>query len=143
MSAVVVAAWGYLIYTGSVSTIWPMFGVANQLLAAIALGIGTTLILKAGRANYVWVTGVPMCFMFATTFTAAWKLIGMFGAGALSASTARAAFTYRLDELLVGCMALCAVVALTDMVYKWWGWFVAGRAITTSEVVDYPADYAS
>ena len=60
-----------------------MFGVANQLLAAIALGIGTTLILKAGRANYVWVTLVPMCFMFATTFTAAWKLIGMFGAGRL------------------------------------------------------------
>jgi carbon starvation protein len=138
MSAVVVVAWGYLIYTGSVATIWPMFGVANQLLAAIALGIGTTIILKAGLAKYAWVTLVPMCFMFATTLTAAWKLAAIFGAGAFSAPTASAAFTFRLDALLVLCMAFLAVVTLTDMLHKWWGWYTGERAITTSEVVDYP-----
>ena len=143
MSAVVVAAWGYLIYTGSVATIWPMFGVANQLLAAIALGIGTTLILKAGRAKYAAVTLVPMCFMFTTTFTAAWKLIGMFAAGAASAATAGAAFTFRLDALLVGCMALLAVVTLADMVHKWWGWCVGVREINSSEVIDYQGDPSS
>ncbi len=143
MSAVVVAAWGYLIYTGSVATIWPMFGVANQLLAAIALGIGTTIILKAGRAKYAAVTLVPMCFMFTTTLTAAWKLIGMFAAGAASAATAGAAFTFRLDALLVGCMALLAVVTLADMVHKWWGWCVGVREINSSEVIDYQGDPSS
>jgi carbon starvation protein len=131
MSAIVVASWGYLIYTGSVATIWPMFGVANQLLAAIALGIGTTLILKAGRAKYVWVTLVPMCFMFTTTITAAWELIAMFRAKA-----------HYLDALLVGCMGLLAVITLADMMYKWWGWFIDGREITTTEVVDYPNDWS-
>ena len=140
MSAVVVAAWGYLIYTGSVATIWPMFGVANQLLAAIALGIGTTIILKAGRAKYAAVTLVPMCFMFTTTLTAAWKLIGMFVAGAASAVTTGAAFTFRLDALLVGCMALLAVVVLADMVHKWWGWCVGIRVINSSEVVELQGD---
>ncbi|HET7038703.1 MAG TPA: carbon starvation CstA family protein, partial [Gemmatimonadales bacterium] len=51
-SALIVAGWGYFIYTGSISTIWPMFGIANQLLAAMALSIGTTVIIKSGRGRY-------------------------------------------------------------------------------------------
>jgi len=70
-SAVIVFAWGYFIYTGTVSTIWPMFGTANQLLATIALAIGTTYVINRGRAQHAWVTIVPMTFVGITTLTAA------------------------------------------------------------------------
>ncbi|MGB8657961.1 MAG: carbon starvation protein A [Candidatus Zixiibacteriota bacterium] len=63
--------WGYLVYKGDVSTIWPMFGVANQLLATLALSIGTIFILKhSGKWYYSLTTFLPSVFMFATTFTA-------------------------------------------------------------------------
>src|SRR3972149_4743605 len=55
-----VGAWGYLIHSGSISTIWPMFGVANQLLAALAFCIGTTVIIKMGKLRFAWVTFAPM-----------------------------------------------------------------------------------
>jgi carbon starvation protein len=69
-SALIVFAWGYFIYTGTVSTIWPMFGTANQLLACIALTIGTSFIINRGRARYAWVTIGPMVFVGVTTLTA-------------------------------------------------------------------------
>ena len=67
-SGIVVFFWGYFIYTGSVSTIWPMFGSANQLLATIALTIGTSYIINHGKANYAWVTLAPLAFVGVTTF---------------------------------------------------------------------------
>ena len=67
-----------LIYSGSISTIWPMFGVANQLLAAVALAVGTTILIKLGKARYAPITLVPMLFMFATTLTASFELVGRF-----------------------------------------------------------------
>jgi len=70
-SALIVIAWGYFIYTGSVSTIWPMFGAANQLLATIALAIGTSFIINRGRKKYAWVTILPMIFVGITTMSAA------------------------------------------------------------------------
>jgi carbon starvation protein len=133
MSEVVVIAWGFLIYTGSVSTIWPMFGIANQLLAAIALGVGTTVIIKSGRLHYAWVTFVPMCFMFVTTLTAAWQLTLFFRTKAVAATVAADAFTFNLDAALVASMGALAAVALADMIYKWFGWISGKRAITTSE----------
>ena len=69
-SGLIVFAWGYFIYTGSVSTIWPMFGTANQLLATIALAIGTSYIINRGKIRYAWVTIVPMTFVGVTTLTA-------------------------------------------------------------------------
>jgi carbon starvation protein len=66
----VVSAWGYFIWTGSVSTIWPMFGIANQLLASVALAVGTTIIINMGKARYAWVTAVPLSFVSVTTLTA-------------------------------------------------------------------------
>jgi carbon starvation protein len=74
-SLLVVAAWGYFIHTGSVSTIWPMFGIANQLLAAMALAIGTTVILKSERRRYAWVTLAPLSFVAVTTLSAGWLSI--------------------------------------------------------------------
>jgi len=69
-SGIVVIFWGYFIYTGSVSTIWPMFGTANQLLATIALTIGTSYIINRGKIRYAWITIIPLVFVGITTFTA-------------------------------------------------------------------------
>ncbi len=66
----VVCAWGYFIWTGSISTIWPMFGIANQLLASVALAVGTTIIINSGKARYAWVTLLPLSFVAVTTLTA-------------------------------------------------------------------------
>jgi carbon starvation protein len=70
-SGLIVFAWAYFIYSGSVSTIWPMFGTANQLLATIALVIGTSYIINRGRARYAWITILPMLFVGVTTLVAA------------------------------------------------------------------------
>ncbi len=70
-SGLVVLLWGYFIYTGSVTTIWPMFGAANQLLATIALVIGTTYLVNQGKTRYAWITLVPLVFIGLTTITAA------------------------------------------------------------------------
>jgi carbon starvation protein len=69
-TAVICFAFGYFIWTGNISTIWPMFGVANQLLAGVALAVGTTILINMGRAKYAWVTFVPLVFVAATTLTA-------------------------------------------------------------------------
>ena len=69
-TTLVVFAWGYLIYTGSISTLWPLFGTGNQLLATIALAVCTTFLINMGRAKYAWLTAVPMLFVGVTTLTA-------------------------------------------------------------------------
>ena len=74
-SALVVGAWSYFILTGSISTIWLMFGIANQLLAVIALCVGTTVLINMGKARYAWVTLLPMVFVSITTLTAGWQSI--------------------------------------------------------------------
>jgi carbon starvation protein len=71
-SGIIVVAWGYFIYTGTVATIWPMFGSANQLLATIALAVGTSFIINRGRKKYAWITLFPMLFVGVTTLTAAY-----------------------------------------------------------------------
>jgi carbon starvation protein len=67
---IVVFAWSYFIWTGSISTVWPLFGVANQLLAVVGLAVGTTLMINIGRAKYAWVTFAPLCLLATTTLTA-------------------------------------------------------------------------
>jgi carbon starvation protein len=69
-SGLVVIFWGYFVYSGSVSTIWPMFGTANQLLATIALAIGTSFIINRGKAKYAWITIAPLIFVGVTTIIA-------------------------------------------------------------------------
>ena len=70
-TAMVVGSWGYLIYTGSIATIWPLFGAGNQLLATIALAVGTVFLVNGGKVKYAWVTAVPMVFVGITTLSAA------------------------------------------------------------------------
>jgi carbon starvation protein len=69
-SLLIVSMWAYFIYTGSVSSIWPMFGTANQLLAAIALTVGTSFIINRGKVKYAWVTLLPLIFVAFTTLSA-------------------------------------------------------------------------
>jgi carbon starvation protein len=71
-SAAACFGWGYLLYGNDIMTIWPMFGIANQLLAAIALAIGTTVILRTTVAKYALTTALPLAFVFVTTLYAGW-----------------------------------------------------------------------
>jgi carbon starvation protein len=75
---VVTAGWGALIWAGSISTIWPMFGIANQLLAVMALAVVTTLLVNTGRARYAPLTILPMLFVTATTMTAGYQMAHLF-----------------------------------------------------------------
>src|SRR5216117_1849430 len=74
-SALVVIAWAAFIWSGSISTIWPMFGIANQLLASVALCVATTIIINSGKAKYSWVTLLPLSFVATTTLVAGWESI--------------------------------------------------------------------
>ncbi len=135
-SLFVVAAWAYLIHSGSISTIWPMFGVSNQLLAAIAFGVGTTVIIKSGKAKYAWTTGIPMVFMFLTTLSASWDLIGIFRDKAAKAATSAESFNFTADALLVFLMAVLAVIVLADMLYAWYGYFSLPRKAPSGGIAE-------
>jgi carbon starvation protein len=130
----VVAAWGYLIANGTISTIWPMFGAANQLLGTLALCVATTLLIKMGKARFLWITVLPMAFVGVVTLTASWQLFGLFSAKAAAASAAKEAFNFRLDAALVAVVAVLAVVILTDSVRQWYGYLVQKRPYRSTEV---------
>ena len=80
-SAVVVAAWGYFLWAGvtdplgGINQLFPLFGIANQLLAAIALTVATTILIKTGRLKWAWVTGIPLLWDAAVTLTASWQKV--------------------------------------------------------------------
>jgi carbon starvation protein len=78
---VVTAGWGLLVWSGEITTIWPMFGIANQLLAVMALALVTTWLVNTGRGRYAPLTILPMLFVTTTTLTAAWVMSRQFLAG--------------------------------------------------------------
>ena len=120
-SLIIVASWSFLIWTGSVATIWPMFGVANQTLAATAFAVATTLLLKAGQARYAWTTFLPMVFMAVTSLTAAAQLVARFWVEAGQAATVTQAMGYRVDLAFVILLAALAVTILATLVRQWPG----------------------
>ncbi|MEO8306847.1 MAG: carbon starvation CstA family protein [Pseudomonadota bacterium] len=78
-STIIVAAWGYFLYVGvvdpngGINILWPLFGIANQMLAAIALAVATGILVKSARLKHVWVTAVPLAWIVIVTTTAAWQ----------------------------------------------------------------------
>jgi len=113
----VVCAWSYFIATGSISQIWPMFGIANQLLAAVALCVSTSVIVNAGKAKYSWVTMFPLAFVSSTTLYAGWRSI--FDNFLSDKSLAKSAFTGYLDATLTATLMICVFVILIASAASW------------------------
>jgi carbon starvation protein len=118
-TAVVVATWAYFIWTGSISTIWPMFGIANQLLATVALVIGTTILINLGRARYVWVTVLPLAFLSTTTLTAGFLSVrDNFWPMAVGANPALHVQGY-VNSIMTSIMMACVVVIFAAALRRW------------------------
>jgi carbon starvation protein len=137
-SALAVVLWGYFVWTGTVSTIWPMLGVTNQMLAAFALAIGTSWLINRGRARYVWVTLVPLAFMCVNTLIAGWMNIGvnylrpqlLAGAPGWAAAFAAAPATARVQCVVTLVVMALLVVVVADCALRW------SRALSRGERVD-------
>jgi len=116
-SAVVVASWAAFIWSGSISTIWPMFGIANQLLAAVALCVATTIVINSGKARYAWVTIVPLAFVSSTTLVAGFKSItDIFWPLAQKPETSIQGL---INTSLTVIIMFAAVVIMIDSIRRW------------------------
>lgn len=133
-SGFVVGSWAYLIGTGSISTIWPMFGAANQLLGTLALCIATTVLIKMWKAPYLWVTAGPMLFVGVITITGSYEMFGMFLTKAATLPVGEAVALY-VDAGLVALVAILGMIVLSDSLKQWYGYVVLKRPFTSSEVV--------
>jgi carbon starvation protein len=147
-SAAIVIAWGYFLYQGvrdplgGINSLWPLFGIANQLLAAIALCVATTIILKMHGARYMWVTCMPLAWLVIVTFTAAYQKIfspvpaigflaqadrfeAALTSGAVSAAkiseTQALIFNARLDAAVCGLFIILVTTILIDSIRVWVG----------------------
>ena len=137
-SAAVVAGWGYFLYQGvvdplgGINSLWPLFGIANQLLALVALCVATTIIIKMGKQRYAWVAIAPLVWLTAITMTAGWQKVFSadpklgFLSGAAAPATAllpRAAEVIRNDYLdaviTLGFMAVVALLLVVSL-REWW-----------------------
>ncbi len=116
-SAMFVFMWGYFIYSGSVATIWPMFGAANQLLATIALTVGTSFIINSGRKKYAWFTMAPLVFLGITTLTACW--LNMKNIYLPQIQVDGTYIKGLINLVLTGVIMVCAIVILGNAVPKW------------------------
>jgi carbon starvation protein len=139
-SALVVAAWGYFLYQGvrdplgGINSLWPLFGIANQLLATIALCVATTVLVKMHRAKYLWVTLIPLSWLVTVTFTAGWQKIfsplpdlgflaqaSKLAAGPQTAATGTLIFNSRLDAAVCAVFLVLVTIILADSLRVWVG----------------------
>lgn len=118
-TGLIVVGWAYFIYTGSISTIWPMFGIANQLLASIALAVATTVIINSGRARYAWVTILPLSFVATTTLTAGWLSITDNFLPLAHSGKPGAEFQGYLNAAVTVIMMVSVVIIIVDSVMRW------------------------
>ncbi len=159
-SAVVVGAWGYFLYQGvidplgGINSLWPLFGISNQLLSAIALCVATTVILKMHRARYMWITAAPLGWLVAITFTAGLEKIfsddprlgflahaaalqNAIAAGQVAAAkvaeTRAVIFNDRLDAFVSGAFLILVSIIVLDSLRIWYGLLRGTRALTSSE----------
>jgi carbon starvation protein len=144
-TGLVVFAWGYFIWTGNISTIWPMFGTANQLLAVVALAVATSAIINAGRVRYAWVTFMPLAFIATTTLTAGWLNITD-NFLPLTANPETASQGY-VNSVLTIVMMICAVIILVEAVRRWHTvlvkreYIVNGKHIPAAQAGFVPPEY--
>jgi carbon starvation protein len=139
-SALVVGAWGFFLWQGvrdplgGINSLWPLFGIANQLLATVALCVATTIIIKMHRARYAAVTLVPLAWLVAVTFTASWHKIldpnprvgflaqvRVLAAGPTTNATARLIFNNRLDASVTAVLDVMVALVLIESVRQWIG----------------------
>lgn len=145
-SALITGAWGYFLYQGvldplgGINSLWPLFGIANQLLAAVALVVATTILLKMGKRRYLWVTLLPAAALVIVTMTASYEKIfsadprlgflsaanqmaARMAAGGVPAEklveTSRLIFNQRLDAVVTGTLALMVLVLVVEAIYEW------------------------
>ena len=159
-SAAIVVAWGYFLYQGvldplgGINSLWPLFGIANQLLAAIALCVGTTILIKMHGAKYMWITCVPLTWLLTVTYTAAWQKIfsdaprvgflaqadqlqqmidgGKVAAGKIG-ETQTIIFNAKLDAVLCAIFLVLVTVIIVDSIRVWTGILRGTRAAKTNE----------
>ncbi len=142
-SALIVAAWGWFLVQGvtdplgGINSLWPLFGISNQLLAAIALCVGTTILIKAGKARYAWVTLAPLAWVLAVTLTGGWQKVfapdprlgflshaasvaGQVASGSVEAARgARLIFNDRLDAAVALFFMAATVLVVAASVREW------------------------
>jgi carbon starvation protein len=142
-SVLLVSAWGWFLYQGvidplgGINSLWPLFGLANQLLSVIALCLGTTILIKMGKARYLWITLVPLCFMIAVTFSAGYlkifstnpKIGFLSGAQMLILNPATAAgnvdvtkqaAVWRFDALVAAVFLSLVCLIVAGCAREWW-----------------------
>jgi carbon starvation protein len=154
-SAMVVAGWGYFLIQGvrdplgGINSLWPLFGIANQLLAAIALCVATTILLKMHGTKYAWITAMPLVWLVTVTFTAGWQKIlsplpavgflaqaDKLAAGAtVTAATRTLIFNARLDAAICGVLMVLVTAILIDSLRAWVGIL---RGTSSSQVCESP-----
>ncbi len=116
-SLLVVLAWGYFIYTGTVSTIWPMFGVANQLLATLALAVGTSYLINHGKRKYIWITLLPMIFVGVTTIIGG--TMNLFNIYLPQITLSASRMQGIVNSSLTAIILVCVLLILGEATTKW------------------------
>jgi len=153
-SALIVAAWGYFLWQGvkdplgGINSLWPLFGISNQLLATVALCVATTIIVKMHRAKYAAVTLVPLAWLVAVTFTAPWHKmfdpnprVGFLAQarvlaaapGPMTSATARVIFNNRLDAAVTGILVVMVTLVLVESARQWRGILSGAREARIKE----------
>lgn len=132
-TGLVVFAWAYFIWNGSISTIWPMFGTANQLLAGIALAVATSAIINAGKIRYAWVTMIPMLFVSITTLVAGWQNI--FDNFLSLISNPNTATQGYVNTILTVIIMICAVIILVEAGRRWYMVLVKKQNVLNGKIV--------
>ena len=164
-SAIFVAMWGHFLYQGvidplgGINSLWPLFGISNQLLAAVALCVGTTIIIKMGKARYAWTTLVPLAWVATVTLSAGWIKIfadeprlgflsharllsdqiaaGTLPAGVGSMAAARSmVFNDYLNAAVAGAFMTAVVVVIVASALEWWR-VLSGRKVAVSTEVPF------
>ena len=116
-SLMVVFAWGYFIYTGTVATIWPMFGVANQLLATLALAIGTSFLINNGKRRYIWITLIPMIFVGVTTISGG--MMNLFNIYIPQMNMQNTRVQGTINTLLTSVILICVLLIIFEAAKRW------------------------